>query len=395
MARITVGVTGGIAAYKSLLVIRQLVQDGHDVRVVPTESALKFVTLTSFEALSRNPVTTALFEDVAEVRHVSYAQNSDLLLVVPTTANTLAKFSQGYADNLLSNIFLTMSAPVLLAPAMHTEMWHHPATQHNVKQLRSRGVHFVDPVVGELTGGDSGIGRLAEPDDIVAAARKLLAGDTRQDLAGKTVLITAGGTREALDPVRFLGNRSTGSQGIALAEAAARRGATVTLIGANLEVAPPSNCGYVPVVSTADLERALNEYRTSADVIIQAAAVADYRPKAEQQQKMKKDDQGSALTLELVENPDLLKGLTANRVKGQIIIGFAAETASGDELLALGAKKARAKGADLLVVNQVGWTEGFGSAENSITIMNQDGEVLAETAGNKNHLANFILDQLG
>lgn len=394
MARITVGVTGGIAAYKSLLVIRQLVQDGHDVRVVPTESALKFVTLTSFEALSRNPVTTALFEDVAEVRHVSYAQNSDLLLVVPTTANTLAKFSQGYADNLLSNIFLTMSAPVLLAPAMHTEMWQHPATQHNVKQLRSRGVHFVDPVVGELTGGDSGIGRLAEPDDIVAAARKLLAGDTRQDLAGKTMLITAGGTREALDPVRFLGNRSTGSQGIALAEAAARRGATVTLIGANLEVAPPSNCGYLPVVSTADLERALNEYRTSADVIIQAAAVADYRPKAEQQQKMKKDDQGSALTLELVENPDLLKGLTANRVKGQIIIGFAAETASGDELLALGAKKARAKGADLLVVNQVGWTEGFGSAENSITIMNQDGEVLAETSGNKSHLANFILDQL-
>lgn len=394
MARITVGVTGGIAAYKSLLVIRQLVQDGHDVTVVPTESALKFVTLTSFEALCRNPVTTALFEDVAEVRHVSYAQNSDLLVVVPATANTIAKFANGYADNLLSNIFLTMSAPVLLAPAMHTEMWHNPATQHNVQQLRSRGVHFVDPVVGELTGGDSGIGRLAEPDDIVAAVRKLLAGDARQDLAGKTVLITAGGTREALDPVRFLGNRSTGSQGTALAAEAARRGATVTLIGANLEVAPPSNCGYVPVVSTADLERALNEHRASADVIIQAAAVADYRPKAEQQQKMKKDDQGSALTLELVENPDLLKSLTANRIKGQTIIGFAAETASGEELLALGAKKARAKGADMLVVNQVGWTEGFGSAENSITIMNQQGEVLAETSGNKNHLANFILDQL-
>ena len=387
---IVVGVTGGIAAYKAVNVIRGLVLAGHEVHVIPTDAALRFVGRPTLEAISRNPVHSDLYEGVAEVRHVAIGQAADLIVIAPATANTLAKLAHGLADDLLTNSVLASTAPVVVAPAMHTEMWQHPSTVANIELLRSRGVTIVGPAVGQLTGKDSGPGRMSEPDDIVAAA---LAAVGPHDLAGKRILVTAGGTREPLDPVRFIGNRSSGKQGVAIALAAAARGAEVTLIAANIEVEAPASLTVQHVVSTLELEAAAKAAAAEADVIIMAAAVADYRPETVADSKIKKDTQGDTLQLTLVKNPDILHGLATNRPAGQVVIGFAAETEQDrDALLALGASKAARKGVDYLVVNRVGWTEGFATESNAVIVLSGAGAIVSESAGSKASVAHSILD---
>ena len=391
--RIVIGVTGGIAAYKSLSLIRLLVKQGEDVHVIATESALNFVGAPSFEALSRNPLETDLFHEVSEVRHVAIGQGADLVVVAPATANSIAQFAHGLAPDLLGNVLLTTTAPVLLAPAMHTEMWQHPATQDNIRTLVNRGIHMVGPDSGQLTGDDSGVGRMSEPEEILQSINALL-DRPPADLSGKKILITAGGTREALDPVRFLGNRSSGKQGIALAERARDRGAEVTLLVANVEVPLPTGMRILHGQSAQELESVLDKEGPVHDVIIMAAAIADYRPDTIARSKLKKDEQGESLTLQLVQNPDLLKGLVAKRAPGQVLIGFAAETAAGEELLQLGRKKLAAKGCDFLVVNQVSWQQGFSADENTVTILSQPGDIVATQHGSKSLIADTILDQL-
>ena len=387
---IVVGVTGGIAAYKAVNVIRGLVLAGHDVHVVATEAALRFVGKPTLEAISRNIVHTDLYEGVAEVRHVAIGQAADLIVIAPATANTIAKLAAGLAEDLLGNTVLASRAPVVIAPAMHTEMWQHPATVHNITVLRSRGVTVVGPGVGQLTGADSGPGRLEEPEEIVRAALAVLA---PKDLAGHRILVTAGGTREPLDPVRFLGNRSSGKQGIALALAAAARGAEVTLIGANLEVAAPASIRVLHVGSTLELAAAVKDAAAKVDVVIMAAAVADYRPAVIAESKIKKELVGDRLTLELVKNPDILAKLAEARRPGQLIVGFAAETEQdADALLALGRTKIARKGCDLLVLNRVGWTEGFGTEINSVVVLDRLGDIVMEASGSKRSVADSTLD---
>ena len=387
---IVVGVTGGIAAYKAVNVVRGLVLAGHDVHVVATDAALRFVGKPTLEAISRNIVHTDLYEGVAEVRHVAIGQAADLIVIAPATANTIAKLAAGLADDLLGNTVLASRAPVVIAPAMHTEMWQNPATVENIAVLRSRGVTIVGPAVGQLTGADSGPGRLEEPDEIVRAALALLA---PQDLAGRRILVTAGGTREPLDPVRFLGNRSSGKQGIALALAAATRGAEVTLIGANLEVAAPASIRVLHVGSTLELAAAIEDVASHVDVVIMAAAVADYRPAVIAESKIKKELAGDRLTIELVKNPDILAGLAEAHRPGQVIVGFAAETEQdADALLALGRRKIARKGCDLLVLNRVGWTEGFGTDDNSVVVLDRLGDIVMEASGSKRSVADSTLD---
>ena len=390
---IVVGITGGIAAYKAVGVVRALVLAGHDVHVVPTEGALRFVGRPTLEASSRNPVHTDLYEGVAEVRHVAIGQAADLIVIAPATANTIAKLATGLADDLLGNTVLASEAPVVIAPAMHTEMWRHPATQANVATLRSRGIAIVGPAVGQLTGADSGPGRMEEPDVIAAAALEVAAASGRRDLAGLRVVVTAGGTREPLDPVRFLGNRSSGKQGVAIAEAARARGAEVTLIAANLEVADPGGCDIRRVSTAPELQDAVTDAAREADVVVMAAAVADYRPADVSESKLKKDASDSGLTLELVRNPDILAGLGRAPHDGTLLVGFAAETEPDDEaLLALGRAKREAKGADLLVVNRVGWHEGFATDENAVVVIGRDGEIVTRAHGTKTSVAHDILD---
>ncbi|MEO8907713.1 MAG: bifunctional phosphopantothenoylcysteine decarboxylase/phosphopantothenate--cysteine ligase CoaBC, partial [Microbacteriaceae bacterium] len=320
---VVVGVTGGIAAYKAVGVIRLLVKAGHNVHVVATEAALRFVGRPTLEAISRNPVDTDLYDGVAQVRHVAIGQSADLVVIVPATANTIAKLAAGIADDLLGNTVLASAAPLVIAPAMHTEMWHNAATVANVATLRSRGVTIVGPGVGQLTGTDSGPGRMEEPETIVEAALLRVAGTdghadaARHDLLGKRVLVTAGGTREPLDPVRFLGNRSSGKQGVALAAAAQARGAQVTLIAAHVEVASPAGIRTRTVGSALELLNATTEEAASADIVVMAAAVADYRPASVRDSKIKKEDTGESLTLELVQNPDILATLSQTRRPGQ------------------------------------------------------------------------------
>jgi phosphopantothenoylcysteine decarboxylase/phosphopantothenate--cysteine ligase len=387
---IVVGLTGGIAAYKAVNVIRGFVLAGHDVHVVATDAALRFVGAPTLEAISRNIVHTDLYEGVAEVRHVAIGQAADLIVIAPATANTIAKLATGLADDLLGNTVLASRAPVVIAPAMHTEMWQHPATVHNIGVLRARGVTVVGPAVGQLTGTDSGPGRLEEPDEIVRAALAVL---KPKDLAGQRILVTAGGTREALDPVRYLGNRSSGKQGIALALAAAARGAQVTLIGANLEIAAPSSVRVLQVGSTLELAAAVHDAAREVDVVIMAAAVADYRPVFVADSKIRKEIAGDRLTLELVKNPDILAGLAEMRLPGQLIVGFAAETEpDADALLALGRAKIARKGSDLLVLNRVGWTEGFGTDGNTVIVVDGLGDIVMEASGSKQTVADRILD---
>lgn len=396
---IVVGITGGIAAYKAVSVIRGFVLAGHDVHVVATEAALRFVGKPTLEAISRNTVHTSLYDGVAEVRHVAIGQAADLIVVAPATANSIAKIAAGLADDLLGNTILASTAPVVIAPAMHTEMWQNAATVANVAVLRSRGFVIVGPGSGQLTGSDVGVGRMSEPDEIVAAAlaalAKLASSTTARDLTGVRVVVTAGGTREPIDPVRFIGNRSSGKQGVAIAAAAARRGAEVTLIGANLEVEPPADCVTVVVSTTSDLRDAVAHHAPGAQVIIMAAAVADYRPDVVADGKLKKDSVGDRLNLSLVKNPDILKELVASRVEGQVLIGFAAETESTrDVLLELGRSKIVRKGCDYLVVNAVDWTKGFGADDNTVLVLDAAGDVVAESTGSKMSVANSILDLL-
>jgi phosphopantothenoylcysteine decarboxylase/phosphopantothenate--cysteine ligase len=389
---VVVGITGGIAAYKAVSVVRALVLAGHDVHVVATESALRFVGRPTLEAISHNDVHSDLYEGVTEVRHVAIGQAAELIVVAPATANTIAKIANGLADDLLSNTILASTAPLVIAPAMHTEMWENPATEANIETLRNRGVIVVGPESGQLTGKDVGPGRMSDPEVIVAAALRAVA--DRSDLVGKRVLVTAGGTREPLDPVRFIGNRSSGKQGLALAMAAAARGAEVTLIAANVDVGVPASMSLQRVGSTAELADATRAAAADADVIIMAAAVADYRPETIEESKIKKED-AESLTLRLVRNPDILTSLTETRQPGQIIIGFAAETEQDDAaLLEIGRAKIARKGCDYLVVNKVGWNEGFATDRNTIVVINAAGDIVSEASGSKQSVADRILDLL-
>ena len=392
---VVVGITGGIAAYKAVGVVRALVLEGHDVHVVATEAALRFVGKPTLEAISRNAVHTELYEGVAEVRHVAIGQAADLIVIAPATAHTLAKLATGLADDLLGNTVLASTAPVVVAPAMHTEMWANAATVANMATLRSRGVHVVGPAVGQLTGADSGAGRMEEPATIVAEALAVHASATaaRRDLEGLRVLVTAGGTREPLDPVRFVGNRSSGRQGVALAVAAAERGARVVLLAANLDVDAPQGVEVIPVGTALELREAALVAARDADIVIMAAAVADYRPADVSEAKIKKEQQGDRLVLELVKNPDILAEISAAKTDGQLIVGFAAETEPDREaMLALGRAKIARKGCDLLVLNRVGWAEGFQSESNTVVVLDRAGDIVIEASGRKASVADRVLD---
>ena len=446
--RIVVGVSGSISAYKATFIIRQLRAAGHEVKVVASAAALKFIGESTLAALSGAPVASQLFSDAGAVEHVAIAEWAQLLLIAPASADLIAKLAVGRADDMLTTTALTTTAPIVISPAMHTQMWQHPATVANVEILRSRGVKVIEPASGRLTGKDSGPGRLPEPEQIVAQALEFLrqsehskaasngggaqvvdavqnqsepsqdqpgqkqpdqdlaAQDLQfsQDLAGKHFVISAGGTREAIDPVRFLGNRSSGLQGIALARAAVERGAHVTLVAANIEAALlaqlPEQVEVVKVVSALQLRDAVHEAGRSAQVIVMCAAVADFRPKTYAGFKLKKsagnaESGGSeSYTLELVENPDILAGLASQRLnEGQVIVGFAAET--GDEhtsALEYGRRKALKKGADLLAVNTVGATSGFGDVANEIHVLDSHGQQVGHSAGSKLQVARDLLE---
>lgn len=444
--RIVVGVSGSISAYKATFIIRQLRAAGHEVKVVASAAALKFIGESTLAALSGAPVASQLFSDAGAVEHVAIAEWAQLLLIAPASADLIAKLAVGRADDMLTTTALTTTAPIVISPAMHTQMWQHPATVANVETLRVRGVKVIEPASGRLTGKDSGPGRLPEPEQIVAQALEFLrqsehfkaasngggaqvvdavqnqgepsqdqpgqnqpdqdlaAQDLQfsQDLAGKHFVISAGGTREAIDPVRFLGNRSSGRQGTALARAAVERGAHVTLVAANIEAALlaqlPEQVEVVKVVSALQLRDAVHEAGRSAQVIVMCAAVADFRPKTYAGFKLKKStDSGEtdkSYTLELVENPDILAGLASQRLnEGQVIVGFAAET--GDEhtsALEYGRRKALKKGADLLAVNTVGATSGFGDVANEIHVLDSHGQQVGHSAGSKLQVARDLVE---
>ncbi|MFY7066403.1 bifunctional phosphopantothenoylcysteine decarboxylase/phosphopantothenate--cysteine ligase CoaBC [Nocardiopsis changdeensis] len=393
--QVVLGVGGGIAAYKVCELLRRLTESGHEVRVVPTDEALRFVGEPTWAALSGNPVATGVWDAVHEVPHVRIGQSADLVLVAPATANILAKAAAGLADDLLTNTLLTARCPVVFAPAMHTEMWEHPATQANVATLRSRGAVVLDPAVGRLTGADTGRGRLPEPAELFEAARRVLSrGAAAPDLAGVRVVISAGGTREAIDPVRFIGNHSSGKQGYALARTAAARGADVTLVAANVALPDPAGVRVVPVTSAVELAEAVGAERAGADVIVMSAAVADFRPAASVASKIKKSGAAPA-PIELVENPDVLAGLVVSRDRegtAQVIVGFAAET---DDVIANGRAKLARKGCDLLVVNQVGGGRAFGTEDNQAVVLGADGSAVEIPRGPKEDLADRVWDLVG
>ena len=390
-ARIILGVGAGIAAYKVCELLRLLTESGHRVRVVPTADALRFVGEPTWAALSGEPVTTDVWTGVSEVPHVRLGQSADLVLVAPATADLLARAAAGMAGDLLTATLLTARCPVLYAPAMHTEMWEHPATQANVSLLRSRGAVVLDPAVGRLTGADSGAGRLPEPPEIFAVAVRLLDGAALPDLAGRRVVVSAGGTREEIDPVRFIGNWSTGTQGYALARTAVARGAEVTVIAANVALPDPAGAKVTRVVSALQMQDAVLRAAQSADVVVMAAAVADYRPQTRSDGKIKKGGPPPE-PLRLVENPDILAGLAEQRGPGRtqpVLVGFAAETDTSEQ--AARAKLAR-KGCDLLVVNPVGNGLGFGTPDNEAIVYGADGTVTPIARGPKEALANVVWD---
>ncbi len=393
--RVVLGVGGGIAAYKACEVLRGLTETGNDVRVVPTRSALRFVGAATWAALSGHPVSTDVWDDVHEVPHVRLGQQADLVVVAPATADLLARAAHGFADDLLTSTLLTARCPVLYVPAMHTEMWEHPATIDNVALLRSRGAVVVDPAVGRLTGADTGRGRLPDPDEIVAIARDLLAGmASSTDLAGRHVVISAGGTREHLDPVRFLGNRSSGRQGYALARAAVSRGAKVTLVSANVALPDPAGADIVRVGSAADLRSAVLDAAVTADVVVMAAAVADFRPTSYADKKIKKKADGGVPRIELERTDDILAELAAHRLRaGQVVVGFAAETGDATgSVLEHGRAKLAAKGCDLLVVNEVSVDRGFEAEDNEAVVLGSDGSSTVVPRGPKTALAHVVWD---
>ncbi|WP_030769674.1 bifunctional phosphopantothenoylcysteine decarboxylase/phosphopantothenate--cysteine ligase CoaBC [Streptomyces sp. NRRL F-2664] len=391
--KVVLGVSGGIAAYKACELLRRLTESGHDVRVVPTAASLNFVGEATWAALSGNPASTEVWETVHEVPHVRIGQAADLVVVAPATADMLAKAAHGLADDLLTNTLLTARCPVVFAPAMHTEMWEHPATQENVAVLRRRGALVIEPAVGRLTGKDTGKGRLPDPEEIFEVCRQVLRrGTAEQDLAGRHVVISAGGTREPLDPVRFLGNRSSGKQGYALARTAVARGARVTLVAANTALADPAGVDVVRVGTAVQLREAVLKAAADADAVVMAAAVADFRPAEYAGGKIKKKDGEDPAPVALVRNPDVLAEISADRAhEGQVVVGFAAET---DDVLDNGRAKLRRKGCDLLVVNEVGETRTFGSEENEAIILSSDGSETPVPYGPKEVLAEAIWDRV-
>ncbi|GAA2436916.1 bifunctional phosphopantothenoylcysteine decarboxylase/phosphopantothenate--cysteine ligase CoaBC [Streptomyces macrosporus] len=393
--RVVLGVSGGIAAYKACELLRRLTESGHDVRVVPTASALNFVGEATWSALSGHPVATGVWESVHEVPHVRIGQEADLVVVAPATADTLARAAHGLADDLLTNTLLTARCPVVFAPAMHTEMWEHPATRENVATLRRRGAVVVEPAVGRLTGKDTGKGRLPDPVEIFEVCRRVLArgaAGTEPDLAGRHVVISAGGTREPLDPVRFLGNRSSGRQGYALARTAVARGARVTLVAANTALPDPAGADVVRVGTALQLREAVLKAAADADAVVMAAAVADFRPAHYAQGKIKKQEGRDPEPVALVRNPDVLAELSSARARpGQVVVGFAAET---DDVLANGRAKLARKGCDLLVVNEVGEDKTFGSEENEAVVLGADGSETPVPRGPKEALADTVWDRV-
>ncbi|MFD4869774.1 bifunctional phosphopantothenoylcysteine decarboxylase/phosphopantothenate--cysteine ligase CoaBC [Streptomyces sp. NPDC058412] len=391
--KVVLGVSGGIAAYKSCELLRLLTESGHDVRVVPTAASLNFVGEATWAALSGNPASTEVWESVHEVPHVRIGQSADLVVVAPATADMLAKAAHGLADDLLTNTLLTARCPVVFAPAMHTEMWEHPATRENVATLRRRGALVIEPAVGRLTGKDTGKGRLPDPAEIYEVCRRVLArGVGEPDLAGRHVVISAGGTREPLDPVRFLGNRSSGKQGYALARTAVARGARVTLVAANTALADPAGADVVRVGTAVQLREAVLKAAADADAVVMAAAVADFRPAEYAGGKIKKKDGEDPAPVALVRNPDVLAEISADRARsGQVVVGFAAET---DDVLANGRAKLLRKGCDLLVVNEVGEARTFGSEENEAVILSSEGSEIQVPYGPKEALAEAIWDQV-
>jgi len=397
VTHVVLGVAGGIAAYKACELLRLLTESGHDVTVVPTESALRFVGAPTWAALSGKPVATGVWDDVHEVPHVRIGQSADLVVVAPATADLLARAAHGLADDLLTNTLLTARCPVVLAPAMHTEMWEHAATTANVATLRERGVVVVEPAEGRLTGADSGKGRLPDPGELFETCLEVLSqGVPRADLAGRHVVVSAGGTREPLDPVRFLGNRSSGRQGYALARAAAARGAEVTLVSANVTLADPAGVKVVRVETTGQLRDAVVGAAATADAVVMAAAPADFRPTSVSEAKIKKADDGSAPSMELEQNPDVLAEISHDRVRaGNVIVGFAAET--GDDagsVLDHARQKLARKGCDLLVVNDVSGGAVFGSEDNQAVILAADGAAVEVPLGTKTALAHVVWDEV-
>ncbi len=436
--RVVLGVAGGIAAYKAALLLRLFTESGHDVTVVPTAAALEFVGAPTWAALSGKPVHDDVWSGVHEVPHVRIGKSADLVVVAPATADVLARAAHGLANDLLTNTLLTARCPVVFAPAMHTEMWEHPATKANVALLRERGCHVIEPAAGRLTGSDTGPGRLPEPDDIYAACLELLGGHATPapgptaselptgttgaagdagapgDLAGRHVVVSAGGTREPLDPVRYLGNHSSGKQGLAIARAALRRGADVTLVAANVTLEAPTGARVVEVMTTAELQEAVLTAAAGSDVVVMAAAPADFRPASVSGSKIKKDasDPDAGLTVELVPNPDIVRSLVAQRdtlgtpatstATGEdaggralpVIVSFAAETgdAHGSVLEHARAKFAR-KGSDIQVVNEVGIGKAFGQDENTVHVMRRGtDDVLTVGPASKDDVADAVLD---
>ncbi|MDO9400744.1 MAG: bifunctional phosphopantothenoylcysteine decarboxylase/phosphopantothenate--cysteine ligase CoaBC [Polaromonas sp.] len=404
MSSVVLGVGGGIAAYKSAELLRLFTESGHDVRVVPTEASLQFVGAATWEALSGHPVATGVFSDVHEVPHVRIGQGADLVVVAPATADLLARAAHGLADDLLTSTLLTARCPVVLVPAMHTEMWEHAATRANVALLRERGVTVVEPDVGRLTGADSGKGRLPAPEQVFALASDLLArGPLEPDLRGLRVVVSCGGTREPLDPVRYLGNRSSGRQGVALAQAAVARGASVHLVAAHVSVPLPAGVDVTRVGTTRDLLEAMTAASVGADAVVMAAAPADFRPAATVATKIKKEPGVAAPVVELVENPDVLATLVAERAArrtsepgtGPVLVGFAAETGDArGSVLEHARRKLERKGCDLLVLNDVADGRVFDRPDNEVTILDPEGGATPVPLGSKLDVAHAVWDQV-
>jgi phosphopantothenoylcysteine decarboxylase/phosphopantothenate--cysteine ligase len=391
--RIVLGVCGGIAAYKAVEVCRLLVDAGAHVIPVLTSEATRFVGALTFSALASEPAQTSLWDEDTPIPHTRLGQSADLIVVVPATAHLMARYAAGLSDDLLTATLLATRAPVLLCPAMHTEMWEHPSVRENLATLERRGVGIVPPAVGRLAGGDSGEGRLADPGVIAARALAVVGERPDLDLSGLHVVVSAGGTREALDPVRYLTNRSSGKQGHALAEAAVRRGARVTLVTASgLALSPDVQAAVarIDVESAADMEAALAQACPGADVVIMAAAVADFRPKVTADHKLSKEDGLPELVLE--PTPDILTGLVSRRTRGQVLVGFAAET---DDVTERGRKKLHRKGVDLLVVNDVRAPgTGFDHDTNAVSILTADGSSTEVPLTSKYAVANAVLDSV-
>ena len=393
MATVVVGVTGGVAAFKAPIVVRECQRAGHDVYVAATRASLDFVGRSTWEGITSRPVAEEIAGE-GRAEHVELARIADLIIVVPATANSLARLAYGFADDMVSLTVLASDAPVVVAPAMHSNMWLAPATQANVRTLRERGVHVIDPTSGALGSGDSGIGRLPEPEEIARAALEVLSAREQAShvLSGHTVVVTAGGTREPIDPVRFLGNQSSGRQGLAIAAAAARAGASVRVIAANVESALlatlPTAVQVTRVGSALQMREATIAQAADADALVMTAAVADFRPESTSQLKMKKDPTNEdAPTIRLVRNPDILAEIGHSEARPPLVVGFAAETGTDEEILAYGADKAARKGADFICLNRVGENVGFGDVPNDIRLLDASGHIAARYVGSKDEVA--------